>query len=701
MFILKPLPVASGILVVSYLFMARVATAETFLQDDWFNLENKPLITAITPTRIQKSALEQPVAVTVLDRDFIQSTGANEIAELLAFVPGMARGFRANREQSLAYHGLSSVNPKRMQVLIDGMSVYEAGLSKVDWRHIPLTVDQIERIEITRSPSAAVYGANSFSGIINFISRKVSEQDKAVMSAYRSTDETTKLAMAMKFELKEHVFSVHYQYQAEHGFKNYDDNSQQHRVKLQHYVTGENWQSNTQVSYVEDDFGGDHPDEVDLSSSESQDVYIQNQSNWQINNNLELKLNQYYYKKHTQDNWQACFHPSFLSTEFGLLYQEDPTLIAALLSGQISIEQVTQLSPVAQAAIMNFLSYGGVQATSICGASENFVDQIRKQIELQASWIASDQLKLVVGGYWRQDELNSNVYLKPDNWESFDSFVSFANIEYRATDKWVFDLAVMNESHEKSSDSLSPRVAVNYQACDNCSLRLNYSYTERKPGEFEQNGQFRYFIKDIEANPYQIEQGYYFLSSSAQNQLTSEKMKAVELGYHFNSWSTGIDLDVNLFHQQMTDLINQGIRIEEFIYENDLNVDLTGLETELNWQINQANFVKFNWTQLNWQLKQAKLTNQGLYSPASSVALFYSHQAQNWQTGLGGLYSDVKEAGTLTQLQAYLRKPVSLYNHKLILGLNTYYQTGQSKKRYQLSEFESRWLISLKAELIW
>ncbi|GEM_PF-3516258 len=669
--------------------------------EDWLEGMNEPLVSAITPTRIKKSALEQPVSVTVLDREFILATGASEIAELMAFVPGMARGFRANREQSIAYHGLSSVNPKRMQVLIDGMSIYDAGLSKVDWRHIPLTVNQIERIEITRSPSAAVYGTNSFSGIINFISRKVSEQDNLVLSATRSTDETSRFNIASRFGDADNAIALHYEYQTDTGFKDTKDDSKQHRVKIQHAVSGVNWQSTTQVSYVEDDFDGDHPDEVDQTSSESQDIYLQNQSSWQVRDDLELKVNQYFYQKHSEDNWSSCFHPSFISEEFANLYQQAPEIMAALLAGQIGIQDAAQLPEVAQLAVMNYLSYGGPEAQPVCGSAENYTDQIRKQFELQATWVINDSVKLAAGGYWRQDRLDSNVYLKANGWQNKNALVTFANVEYRVHSDLTFDFALMNEKLAQDKDAFSPRIAVNYKLCQHCSVRFNYSYTEREPGEFEQNGQFKYFIKDIEPNPYQLTQGEYFLSNGSDNQLTSEKMRAWEIGYHYNNWSSGLDLDINFFYQQMTDLINQGVRIEEFIYENDLDADLTGLETELNWQINRNDFIKFNWTQLNWQLKNKHFFNRGLFSAKTQLAGFYAHQFETWQSGFGAVYSDVEEAGELSQLQTYLKKPINLNSYQLILGLNSYYRIDNSVKKYRLAEFDSNWLVSFKAELIW
>ena len=58
-----------------------------------------------------------------------------------------------------------------MNVMIDGLSVYRPGLARVDWAEIPVAIDDIERIEITRGPNSATYGANSMMAIVNILTK--------------------------------------------------------------------------------------------------------------------------------------------------------------------------------------------------------------------------------------------------------------------------------------------------------------------------------------------------------------------------------------------------------------------------------------------------------------------------------------------------------------------------------------------------
>ena len=72
----------------------------------------------------------------------------------------------------VAYHGHSDQFSKQMNVLIDGRSIYDPLLGGVNWYNIPIVLDDIERIEVTRGPNASTYGSNSFQAVINIITRR-------------------------------------------------------------------------------------------------------------------------------------------------------------------------------------------------------------------------------------------------------------------------------------------------------------------------------------------------------------------------------------------------------------------------------------------------------------------------------------------------------------------------------------------------
>ena len=71
---------------------------------------------------------------------------------------------------------------RRMQVLIDGRSVYTPGFGEVPWTSLPLSIDDIERIEVVRGPNSAAYGSNAFFGVINIITQTAAEASGVYVS---------------------------------------------------------------------------------------------------------------------------------------------------------------------------------------------------------------------------------------------------------------------------------------------------------------------------------------------------------------------------------------------------------------------------------------------------------------------------------------------------------------------------------------
>ena len=131
------------------------------------------------PVVLSANRLEQPisdaaVSMSVIDRKTIETSGARTIPEVLRLIPGMQVGFSGNEfgdepKYVVTYHGHSEQYSKQMQVLIDGRSIYEPFFGGINWKAIPVNIDDIERIEVSRGPNIATYGSNAFMAAINII----------------------------------------------------------------------------------------------------------------------------------------------------------------------------------------------------------------------------------------------------------------------------------------------------------------------------------------------------------------------------------------------------------------------------------------------------------------------------------------------------------------------------------------------------
>ncbi len=116
---------------------------------------------AIAPSRLPQRLDESPSAVTVIDREMLREAGVRRIADILRLVPGMVVGSRSPAIQPATYLGLSDDYSRRVQVLVDGISIYAPSTGAVLWQDLPLAVEDIERIEVVRGPNTAAYGSHA------------------------------------------------------------------------------------------------------------------------------------------------------------------------------------------------------------------------------------------------------------------------------------------------------------------------------------------------------------------------------------------------------------------------------------------------------------------------------------------------------------------------------------------------------------
>lgn len=132
----------------------------------------------VTATKTKKPVKEVTASVTVITSAMIQNSTATTVTELLSTVPGVATNGRGSLgiPGSISMRGLNGGGGSaKVQVLMDGRPLNMGFGTAIDWNTIPL--ENIERIEVVRGPSSALYGGNGLSGTINIITKKSAGQD--------------------------------------------------------------------------------------------------------------------------------------------------------------------------------------------------------------------------------------------------------------------------------------------------------------------------------------------------------------------------------------------------------------------------------------------------------------------------------------------------------------------------------------------
>jgi iron complex outermembrane receptor protein len=125
----------------------------------------------VTASRRAQSSLEAPNATTVITAEDIRLSGASSLVELLRRVPGADVMMMGVGSANFSLRGFNQRIANKVLVLVDGRPEYQDFLGMTVWSSPPLGLEEIERIEVIRGPGSALYGANAMLGVVNIITR--------------------------------------------------------------------------------------------------------------------------------------------------------------------------------------------------------------------------------------------------------------------------------------------------------------------------------------------------------------------------------------------------------------------------------------------------------------------------------------------------------------------------------------------------
>ena len=126
-------------------------------------------------SRHSQKLTEVPSAIFVITQDDIRRSGATSIPEILRMAPGVDVQRIGTDKWAISVRGFNGRFANKLQVLMDGRSVYNPLFAGVQWDMQDTFIEDIDRIEVIRGPAASVWGANAVNGVINIITRKAAD----------------------------------------------------------------------------------------------------------------------------------------------------------------------------------------------------------------------------------------------------------------------------------------------------------------------------------------------------------------------------------------------------------------------------------------------------------------------------------------------------------------------------------------------
>ena len=594
-------------------------STDDFISESDF-LDELPVI--LSATRLSQPQKDAPQAMSIIKQDLIQASGAQTIADVLRLVPGFQVGQVTGSVPTVTYHGMSDRYARNMQVLVDGRSVYDAGFGGVAWASLPLSLDDISRIEVSRGPNAASFGANAFSATINIISKHPSEQLGTRSKLVLGNKQTQQLELSHAQQNGKLDYRLSLRHKASSGlvsrFDDYKLSQFSFRSDYQFSLSDKLlFQADYSSSRQDDGFNifPASPDTV-YQPERSVDYRMNSQQiKWRhiLGNENEMSLQFYHNHQDINDDFQTM-----LFSEFD---PDLPLLIDALFN-----------EPDQRLNLGNSIG------------SHRFDLEFQHNLRLNPDW------RMSWGLGTRLDSAFSQSMFATDDSFKRRQLRSFLNAEWYVQNDMVINVGGMYENYRDFKPLLSPRLAINYHLHPQHTLRISATQAYRMPTLVESNVDNRAFFQNGRT--------FDFVSTSSNPQ--PERIRSYEIGYIGQSTDYNLQWDIKLFRDEQNNLIYQpkdntclevldgadsvcdafdSIGVADYRgaynYQNAGNSTIHGLELSSQWQVSSQTtlHVAYSYADSSSQLlrnaNSTELTTKTKQTPKQTYNAMLQHQWAN------------------------------------------------------------------------
>ena len=125
----------------------------------------------VSASRRQEKVLEAPASVAIVEAEEIRNRPALSVAEHIRDLPAVDFSQTGLAQSNVVVRGFNNVFSGALLTLTDNRIARVPSLRLNAYNFIPVTNDDIERIEVVLGPGSALYGPNSANGVMHIITR--------------------------------------------------------------------------------------------------------------------------------------------------------------------------------------------------------------------------------------------------------------------------------------------------------------------------------------------------------------------------------------------------------------------------------------------------------------------------------------------------------------------------------------------------
>jgi iron complex outermembrane recepter protein len=619
--------------------------ADLLSEADYF--AEQPVV--LSASKLSQPLNRAPAAVTVITREMIEASGLRHLVDVLRLVPGFVVGWSGGNTPAATYLGLSQAYPRWMQIMVDGRSVYNPGYGQTNWRGIPLTLDEVDRIEVVRGSNAANDGLNSLSGTIHIYTRHAATTQGGMGEIALGDKQFREANVRVGAQTATGNWRL--------GLLGRED--QIHGVAQDHA-------SDVQLSF-RGDFQPTHRDTLLVQAGASRGL-------WQGTNVAVLLSNDQhatYQNRYAQVQWDRVLDEGWewsLQVHHAVHLNEEAMTLPAFLD------------PI-----------DGNYRTSGSGVQLTVLDR------------SASVLRTSFSGEYRLNKAYLDALPNGDAGVK-DNIVRLSGaLEWNPAPEWVVHAAAMLEHHDNPDGTyLSPRLAVNWLPSGEHAFRVGVSQGLSAVGSYASDSDIKTTV-----NGQLFDQMFLGLGK-----LDPEKVTVTELGYLYNKPEWGLKLDTRVFHNSFDDLLGLEIiavpgDVVDGVartYVNNTTATQRGLEYQLMVRPSRNGWLVLS---QSWVATDSNNESYPRSAPRHTLSLLAAHPVAGVDVSLGYYHISTmrwlqaESDSQYDRLDLRLAKDWKTADGKLVAALVIQGLLGEhieSFRFYDQQSFDRRGYLSLKYE---
>ena len=168
---------------------------------------------SISSSKHEEELFKAPLSISMVTAEQLTNAGVTTLAEAMKLVPGLVVRELTNGQYEVHIRGLDNVvndsvitglvNTKTL-IMIDNRLVFDYFNGGLFWETLPIGVEDIERIEVVRGASSALYGTNAMNGVIHFITKRPNKDQAATASIVAGNKNTRIAQLALEKKISSH-----------------------------------------------------------------------------------------------------------------------------------------------------------------------------------------------------------------------------------------------------------------------------------------------------------------------------------------------------------------------------------------------------------------------------------------------------------------------------------------------------------------